>query len=231
MKREVVTCYSDNIVTDNNVIYLIERKSFMSLSDHSIDPKILTSAKAEFLSKGYVDASLREICKNAGVTTGALYKRFSGKESLFAAVLVPTLQDLNVMYADVEKFDYEKLDRNEMQDVWNMSEETLGRFMDFIYAHYDGFKLLLSCSEGSPYSAFLNDFVDEHTRRTMRFMEAARQKGIIPECIDQKEVHMLLTAFWSTMFEPIVHDLSKERAMYHCKAVSKFFNWRAVFGF
>ena len=33
----------------------------MSLPDHSIDPKILASAKEEFLSKGYVEASLRKI--------------------------------------------------------------------------------------------------------------------------------------------------------------------------
>ncbi len=203
----------------------------MSLPDNRIEPQILASAKTEFLSKGYADASLREICKNAGVTTGALYKRFSGKETLFEAVLAPTLQDLNAIYSDVEKFDYEKLGLNEMHIVWNMSEETLSRFMDFFYAHYDGFKLLLCRSEGSVYSDFLNDFVDEHTKKTMCFMKAAFQKGIASAYIDENEVHMLLTAFWSTMFEPIVHDLNKEQAMYHCKIVSKFFNWQALFGF
>ena len=35
--------------------------------------KLLASARQEFLEKGYTQASLRSICKNAGVTTGALY--------------------------------------------------------------------------------------------------------------------------------------------------------------
>ena len=52
----------------------------MSVADRSIDPRIKESAKEEFLQKGFLDASLQEICKNAGVTTGALYKRFKGKE-------------------------------------------------------------------------------------------------------------------------------------------------------
>ena len=52
----------------------------MSVADRSIDPRIMESAKEEFLQKGFLDASLQEICKNAGVTTGALYKRFKGKE-------------------------------------------------------------------------------------------------------------------------------------------------------
>ena len=34
--------------------------------------KLLQSAKAEFIVKGYQGASLRTICKNSGVTTGAL---------------------------------------------------------------------------------------------------------------------------------------------------------------
>ena len=74
----------------------------MSLPDHSIDPKILASAKEEFLSKGYVEASLRKICKTAGVTTGALYKRFAGKEALFEALLAPTLQDLKTIHSEGE---------------------------------------------------------------------------------------------------------------------------------
>ncbi|MCD8028640.1 MAG: TetR/AcrR family transcriptional regulator [Erysipelotrichaceae bacterium] len=35
--------------------------------------KILESAKEEFYEKGYQKASLRQICSNADVTTGALY--------------------------------------------------------------------------------------------------------------------------------------------------------------
>lgn len=35
--------------------------------------RLLESASREFLSNGYQKASLRTICRNAGVTTGALY--------------------------------------------------------------------------------------------------------------------------------------------------------------
>ena len=66
----------------------------MSVADRSIDPRIMESAKEEFLQKGFLDASLQVICKNAGVTTGALYKRFKGKEELFCALVESTVQDL-----------------------------------------------------------------------------------------------------------------------------------------
>ena len=42
-------------------------------------------AMEEFTEKGFQGASLRQIVKQAGVTTGALYGYFSSKEALFAS--------------------------------------------------------------------------------------------------------------------------------------------------
>lgn len=51
--------------------------------------KILETGKREFLSKGFLAASLRNNVKEAGVTTGAFYGYFSSKEALFAALVEP----------------------------------------------------------------------------------------------------------------------------------------------
>ena len=48
---------------------------------------LVQSARALFGEKGYVETSTDEIVANAGVTKGALYHHFGGKEDLFAAVL------------------------------------------------------------------------------------------------------------------------------------------------
>ena len=50
---------------------------------------IQQAALSEFLEKGFLGASLRQIVKNAGVTTGALYGYFSSKEALFASIVEP----------------------------------------------------------------------------------------------------------------------------------------------
>ena len=55
---------------------------------------LLKSAKKEFLQKGFMQASLRNICKNAGVTTGALYFFFKDKEDLFANLVQEPLNQL-----------------------------------------------------------------------------------------------------------------------------------------
>lgn len=48
---------------------------------------ILDTAKKEFMEKGYNDASVRSIAKQAGLTTGAIFRYFPDKESLFAALV------------------------------------------------------------------------------------------------------------------------------------------------
>ena len=48
----------------------------MSVPDKSIDPRLLASTEAEFLDKGFIKAELKTICENAGITTGAVYKRY-----------------------------------------------------------------------------------------------------------------------------------------------------------
>ena len=61
----------------------MEEKSNLTLK------KIQEAAMAEFLDKGFLGASLRQIVKSAGVTTGAFYGYFSSKEALFASIVEP----------------------------------------------------------------------------------------------------------------------------------------------
>ena len=66
----------------------------MARPDTSIDPRIMDSAREEFRTLGFEQASLKSICQRAGVTTGALYKRYAGKEELFRAVVADTVAEL-----------------------------------------------------------------------------------------------------------------------------------------
>ena len=62
--------------------------------------KLLQSARAEFLAKGYQGASLRSICKASGVTTGALYFFFKDKDEVFTSLGAPQLNTLKAMLTE-----------------------------------------------------------------------------------------------------------------------------------
>lgn len=103
----------------------------MAKADSSIEPRILEFARKEFLNCGYKKASLKTICQNAGVTTGAFYKRFSCKEELLQAIITPTLFEFE-----------ERLKKSEWQDSMMPDWCVL-----FVLDHSDVFRLLLMCQE------------------------------------------------------------------------------------
>lgn len=70
----------------------------MEQTSSSTLERIHLAAKAEFLEKGYQAASLRNIVKNAGVTTGAFYGYYDSKEALFAALVDESYQYLMDTY-------------------------------------------------------------------------------------------------------------------------------------
>ena len=222
-------CIYNNSVIDNTVINL--GGEVISNQDKSINPRILSCAREEFLSKPYERVSLREICKKAGVTTGAFYNRYKNKEELFDAIVAPTLETL-AQYSDAtENFSYDRLDAEDMRRVWELTPETQRRTVEMLYDDYDGFRLLLCHAEGTKYANFIHDFVSDVTARSYRFAVEAYRRGIAAFLIDEEEPHMLLTAYWSTMFEPILHGLPKEKALRHSEAVAKLFDWTSVLGF
>ena len=203
----------------------------MSNPDKSIDPRILASAREEFLSKPYEQVSLREICQKAGVTTGAFYNRYKNKEELFDALVEPTLETLKSYSDGIESFNYDPLDNQDMRQIWELTPETQRQTVEMLYDDYERFRLLLCHAEGTRYANFIHDFVSDVTARSYRFAVEAYRRGISSFLIEEEELHMLLTAYWSTMFEPIIHGLPKENALRHSEAVAKLFNWTSVLGF
>ena len=131
----------------------------MSKPDKTLDPKILDAAKKEFLEKGYEKASTNAICKSAGVTWGALQKRYSGKDALFCALVAPVAEEFKAtLIGSNEDFHAQT---KEQQEATALHEGRDGNpFVDYIYAHFDVFRLLLCCAGGSSYGHYMDDLVD-----------------------------------------------------------------------
>ena len=109
------------------------------------EQKLIRSGRAEFLKKGYVKASLRDICKEAGVTTGAFYFSFESKEALMTAILDPVIADYEHMCAELaqrEEEDPGTADDNERQ------------IMEYLSEHRAEAIILMERSEGSRYEGF-----------------------------------------------------------------------------
>lgn len=203
----------------------------MSTPDASINPRILKSAKEEFLKNGFEKTSLKSICDGAGITTGALYKRYKGKEDLFCAVVSPTVEEMYAIAAQRGKRDLNEISDAELTRAWYMDTESMMWWFRFLYEHHDGFVLLLTCAEGTVYSNFQHDWVEMMTTYTDAFLKEAQKRELCRRDVDSRELHILLSAFWATIYEPFIHGFSWEEIEAHCEIVCKMFNWQEAFGF
>ena len=72
--------------------------------DAAADPlgdRLLAAAAAVFAQKGYAGAGVAEIARHAGVTTGAIYSRYAGKDELLASAIEATSTDeLDALFSD-----------------------------------------------------------------------------------------------------------------------------------
>lgn len=118
--------------------------------------RLLDSAGREFLEKGYNKASLRSICADADVTTGALYFFFKDKEDLFDEVVKAPLEEL---YA-VVKTHFANESRT---DRWTpgMSDDidAAASVIKVLYKRRDLFLMLLTRAQGSGYEHVKDEFV------------------------------------------------------------------------
>ena len=105
--------------------------------------KIRQAAVSEFMDKGFAGASLRQIVKNAGVTTGAFYKYYPTKEALFAELVEEHAEHIYNIYDEILA-DFEELPPEEQTArMKEISGEGINEMLDYVYYHYDNFKLLL----------------------------------------------------------------------------------------
>lgn len=203
----------------------------MAVADHSIDPKILESARSEFMTNGFEKSSLKSICEGAGVTTGALYKRYKGKEDLFCAVVEQTVADLyEVAHARGDK-DPVAMSDQELIKAWDMDDADMMWWFRFLYDRHDDFYLLLACSQGTRYANFEHDWVELLTKATSAYLAEAQRRGLCRTDVGPVELHILLSAFWTTIYEPFIHHFTWEQIEAHCRIVCGLFHWHEALHF
>lgn len=203
----------------------------MATRDHSLDQPILESARKEFLAKGFEKASLKQICENAGVTTGAVYKRYKDKEELFAAVVAQTVEDLYQIAEEKCSVNLDEISDEDLIKAWDMDTDYMLWWFRFLFDRYDGFVLLIKCAETTRYADFQHDWVEKMTEGTYAYYEEAYRRGLTPVEISRGELHILLTAFWATIYEPFIHGYTLDEIESHCRLVCKMFDWYATFAF
>ena len=174
--------------------------------------RVLECAKKEFLEKGYKDASLRTIAKEADTSTGSIYTRFKDKDGLFGAVVEPVVSQVEGIVNDIENEFSSRDAKTQADTMTDYSMESHAEIIDYIYDNKEIFRLLLSKAHGSSYEHFIDRLVELEENSTIDFLKTMGCGSILEKPVSREFIHILSTSYCYGMFEPLLHDMTRERA-------------------
>ena len=193
---------------------------------------LLETGKREFLTLGYRDASLRHIAASLGVTTGAIYGYFADKEALFDALVAQPAQELEDRYRTIQQtFARQSVD-DQVQNLPEVPDEEAGWMLDFIYDHFDAFKLIVCCAGGTKYEHYLDTLAEIEDNAGRALIEKMTEAGYTLPQIDDELIHIMSSSLFNGLFETVRHDMPREKAHRYMVSLRDFYSagWFKLLG-
>lgn len=204
----------------------------MSEAEQTTLEMIHTAAKKEFLEKGFQSASLRNIVKTAGVTTGAFYGYYGSKEELFEALVGEQYTTMMNCYCKAQE-DFAKLPPEEQPDnMGEISGKCMHDMLLYAYENLEEFKLILCCSEGTRFANMIDEMVEVEIKGTHDYQEILEKLGHGSPPINPWLEHILITGMFNAFFEMIIHEMPLKDAEKYLIELREFYTagWMKIMG-
>jgi AcrR family transcriptional regulator len=192
----------------------------MSYDYEKTHQMILESALKTFKEIGFRNASIRNICRDAGVTNGAFYAHFESKDDLFAALVSEKLNVFNETYQEMSDINIQSVD--DIIRMFDMSYSSIETLIHYVYSERDIFTLILKSSDGTSYEHFISDLINEECKNTMIFLESAKKFMKRPENISERIIRMGASMVINSMLDAFLEGVSEEDNIRETKIASDF---------
>lgn len=194
--------------------------------------ELLEAGKREFLEKGFQGASMRSIAAAAGVTTGALYRYYTDKEALLDALVKEPADALEKRYREEQRQFAEKNLQVQLEGLPEISDESAVWMIQYVYDHFDAFKLIVCCSGGTKYEYYLDTLIDIESEAGRRLIDRMKEEGVPVKDMDDTLIHILSSMLFNGMFETVRHDMPMEEAFSYMEVLREFYStgWFKILG-
>ena len=188
--------------------------------------RLLQAAADEFTAHGFEGSSLRRICSAAGVTTGALYFFFAGKDDLFRAVISAVTEPFMALIRDQYSLphDFRTMD---FMDTAPAGYASCVLMQDFYEAHRQAADIVLRNMNHPAVQDFMAEFTASSKTHFLSLISAwdavhPRQHPVDDFALEQF-VHMQV----DTMLTLVSRGFSREETLEHARILDKML--RAAF--
>ena len=111
------------------------------------------------------------------------------------------------------------------------SDDGFVKVVDYLYEYFDEFKLLFTSGENTIYQVFIHRVVELDTGCTEKYIEVSGNDAISSGRLTPELSHLLSSAFYTGMFEVVIHDMPKAQAIEHIQKMRRFYTagWQTIF--
>jgi AcrR family transcriptional regulator len=169
---------------------------------------ILLSARKEFVNKGFKEASMRSIAKNANVGLSNIYNYFQNKDEIFLVMVKPAKEKLFTFISNQHTQAYVDF---ESMSPFGHDEEAIDFYIDLIFKYKEEYRLLLYHSQGSSMENFRDMLTDHMTQVSYIFMKLEKQYFPKAEDISDFFIHAMSSWMVSILGEFVTHELDKHK--------------------
>jgi AcrR family transcriptional regulator len=201
---------------------LKKRGKGMAKQIEGVYERILECAKKEFLEKGYMDASLRTIASEAETSTNSIYVRFKDKEGVFGAIVEPVSEEFMSKFMNVQETFHAFDSETQRKEVGQYSSGEMLKMVDYIYEHFDEFRLLLDASHGTKFQNFVDRLVSVEEEYTWKWLEATGSRLEPEGDLTREFYHMMVTSYFEGIFEVVRHGMGVEDAKKYVSMMGKY---------
>ncbi|WP_045835331.1 TetR/AcrR family transcriptional regulator [Hyphomicrobium sp. 99] len=154
---------------------------------------IVDAALAEFLEKGFADATIESVSKRAGVAKGLIYRYFEAKEALFSAVVQQEIVHAHIDVEESKRGPSETVEaflrRTLLVSIRNIDKKSRADIARVVIAEGARFPALVEI--------YRRDVIDPLAQKVKRLAVSARKSGELESDYLAKNPHFLLAPIWA----------------------------------
>lgn len=205
-----------------NITNIHFRRKSLAYDYETTHNNILKSAKKHFKKYGFREASIRNLCKDAGVTNGAFYAHFKSKEDLFDSLVCPCIKEFNSLYTEEEEGFFEIKNSTDIIKAFTQSYKSTDNLINFICSHKDIFLLILESSGGTSWENFEASLIKEESKNMKSFFELCKPFVKNPQNISDSAIGLGSSFFITSILNSFKRGLSAQEIIKESREVSEF---------
>ncbi len=147
------------------------------------------------------------------------------RKCFFDALTDPYVEHIYEIYDGILAEFVELSADEQTRNMSGTSSDGMDQMIDYIYDHYDNFRLLLKCGDSGKFEDFIHNMVEREVEASQKYMKTMCDAGIEFPAVSKSLMHMIYTGFFSSVLQIIEHDMDRGTAKKKCISVKGISNW------